>query len=147
MITQHAALLFTSYAAFFLAVVTGVVFLLQENRLKRKDPRVLEAKGLPLELLDRINWWAVLAGFVLYTIGTIDGLFLARENWGSFWSGDPKEVWTFVTLAAYAGVLGLRLTVGLRGRRVIFMSVMSFLLVIFTCVGVNHLLGSRHNFF
>ena len=147
MIKLHALLLFSSYGAFFLAVVTGLAFLFQEGRLKRKDPRVLMTSAVPLEMLDQANRWAVVVGFALFFLGTVDGLFLARENWGSFLSWDPKEVWTLLTLAAYAGVLGLRLTAGLRGRRVIFMSVMSFLLVIFTFVGVNYFMGGRHVFF
>ena len=146
MIALHAAVLFASYIAFFLAVVTGVLFLVQERWLKRKDPRVLQAV-LPLDLLDRVNWWSVLVGFSLFSFGMIQGLFLARARWGTFWNGDPKEVWSLATLAAYAAVLGFRVSVGLRGRRIVFMSVVSFLLVLFTFVGVNYFVGGRHIFF
>ena len=146
MIVLHAAVLFCSYAAFFVAVVTGVIFLVQERRLKRKDPRVLQAV-LPLEVLDGLNLWSVLVGFSLFTSGMIQGFFLARTQWGTFWNGDPKEVWSLLTLGAYAMVLGLRLKPGLRGRRIVLMSVMSFLLVMFTFVGVNFLIGGRHVFF
>ena len=146
MIVLHAAVLFCSYAAFFVAVVTGVIFLVQERRLKRKDPRVLQAV-LPLEVLDGLNLWSVLVGFSLFTSGMIQGFFLARTQWGTFWNGDPKEVWSLLTLGAYALVLGLRLKPGLRGRRIVLMSVMSFLLVMFTFVGVNFLIGGRHVFF
>lgn len=147
MIALHAVVAFASYGAFFIAVVTGVAFLIQERRLKKKDPTILQGATLPLEVLDRVNWWAVLIGFGLFGFGMVNGLFLAKENWGSFWSGDPKEIFSLLTLAAYAAVLGLRLTVGLKGRRVVWMSVMSFLLVVFTFVGVNYLIGGRHVFF
>ncbi|MBI3616235.1 MAG: cytochrome c biogenesis protein CcsA [Candidatus Omnitrophica bacterium] len=146
MIALHAAVLFASYAAFFVAVVTGVLFLVQERRLKRKDPRVLQAV-LPLELLDRVNLWSVLVGFALFSFGMIQGFLLARTRWGAFWTGDPKEVWSLATLAAYAAVLGFRASVGLRGRRIVFLSVVSFLLVLFTFVGVNYFIGGRHVFF
>lgn len=146
MIQLHAAVLFASYVAFFLAVVTGVLFLVQERWLKRKDPRVLRTI-LPLEVLDRVNLGSVVIGFSLFAFGMIQGLFLARTEWGLFWNGDPKEVWSLLTLGAYAGVLGLRVKPGLRGRRVVLMSVVSFLLVLFTFVGVNFLSGGRHVFF
>ena len=146
MIALHAAVLFASYAAFFLAVVTGVLFLVQERWLKRKDPRVLRMV-LPLDLLDRVNLWAVLVGFALFSLGMVQGLLLARSRWGTFWNGDPKEVWSLATLLAYAAVLGFRISVGLRGRRIVFLSVVSFLLVLFTFVGVNYLVGGRHVFF
>lgn len=146
MIALHAAVLFASYAAFFLAVVTGVLFLVQERWLRRKDPRILSA-GIPLELLDRLNLWAVGMGLALFGAGMAQGLFLARRTWGSFLSGDPKEIWSGLTLAAYALVLGLRVTARLRGRRLVWMSVASFALVIVTFVGVNLFIGGRHVFF
>lgn len=147
MIGLHAGVIFTSYLAFFLAVVSGLAFLVQERRLKRKDPRFLASSTLPLELLDRINLCAVVAGFLLFTAGMVGGYFLARKEWGAFFNGDPKEMSSLFTWIAYAAVLALRLSVGLRGRRVVFMSVLSFGMVLFTLVGVNYWLGGRHVFF
>ncbi len=147
MVTFHALAIFSSYAAFFLAVVTGLLFLAQEGQLKRKDPKILEAAALPLEMLDQVNLWAVVIGFLLLSAGMVPGVVLARSNWGAYFNGDPKEIWSLLTWAAYAGVLGLRLKGGLRGHRVILLSVMAFLLVLFTFVGVNTLLGGRHVFF
>ena len=147
MVALHAWVTFASYAAFFAAVVTGIAFLVQERRLKRKDPGLLAAASAPLELLERINRWAVIIGFCLFSVGMVHAFFLARSSWGAFWSWDPKETSSVATWGAYALVLWLRLTVGLRGRRVVLMSVMSFLLVMFTFVGVNYFLGGRHVFF
>ncbi len=146
MIVWHIGIIFLSFTAFFVAVVTGLLFLMQEGWLKRKDPRVLRCDMVPLEVLDRVNLWAVVIGFSLFSIGMIQALFLARAQWGSFWNADPMEVFSLITWGAYAFVLLLRLTAGLRGRRVVFMSVMSFLLVMFTCVGVNFI-TTRHVFF
>jgi len=147
MIALHAAVILSGYLFFFVAVVTGVAFLIEEGRIKAKDPFVFHSFALPLELLDRMNLIAVVVGFILFSLGMVPGLLLARKTWGAFWTGDPKEVWSFLTLGAYTAVLILRLTVGLKGRRVVFLSVMSFLLVIFTFAGVNFLIGSRHAFF
>ena len=138
MIPLHVAALFASYAAFFGAVVTGVAFLLQERRIKRKDPAVLRGGGVPLELLDRTNLVCVVAGFLLFSFGMLEGNWLSRKEWGAYFTGDPRELFSLVTWAFYGWVLWLRLTVGLRGRRVIFLSVMSFLLVVFTFHLISH---------
>lgn len=137
MIPLHVAVLFASYLAFFAAVVTGLGFLAQERRIKRKDPAVLMGGGVPLELLDRVNLWCVVAGFALYTFGAAQGYLLARGEWSA---GSPPDLkaWTGVIWAAYACVLWLRLTAGLRGRRVILLSVMAFLLVVFTTHLIIH---------
>ena len=146
MIWLHAGILFASYAAFGVAVVTGICFLIQDRWLKRKNPRVLKSP-VPLEWLDRVNLWAVVVGSTLFVVGMGMGVWLARNQWGSFWNGDPKEVWSGLTLLAYAGILGLRWSAALRGRKVVWLSVISFLLVLFTFVGVNYLGSSRHLFF
>ena len=147
MLLSHAFIIFASYAAFALALLTGVLFLAQESRLKRKDPTLLSSGGLPLELLDRINLYAVVAGFSLFSVGMIMGSRLARLEWGSYFNADPKELWSLVTWAAYAAVLALRFTrMASRGRRVVFLSVMSFALLAFTFFGVNYLTGTRHAF-
>ena len=146
MLFSHAFIIFASYAAFALALLTGVLFLAQESRLKRKDPTLLASGAVPLELLDRINLYAVVAGFTLFSAGMITGSWLARLEWGAYFNADPKELWSLITWGAYAAVLGLRLTCGLRGRRVVFLSVMSFALLAFTFFGVNYLIGTRHPF-
>lgn len=143
----HAVLIAVSYAAFFAAVVTGMAFLVQERRLKLKDPRVLRSEAVSLEMLDWMNRWAVIVGFAFFSVVIVQGHLLARRSWAHFRFGDPTEIWSALTWCAYAVVLALRLQAGLRGRRVVFMSVMSFLVAIFTVVGVSHLLGGRHLLF
>lgn len=143
----HATVLLASYLAFSLAVFSGVAFLVQERRLKRKDPALLRAPTLPLEVLDRLNWLGVVVGFILFSFGMIQGYLLARREWGAYFTGDPIEIWAELTWAAYAAVLALRLTVGLKGRRVVWLSVASFGLVLFTVVGVQFFIGTRHMIF
>ncbi|MBI3333455.1 MAG: cytochrome c biogenesis protein CcsA [Candidatus Omnitrophica bacterium] len=147
MIGLHLVLIFFSYAAFAVAVATGVSFLLKERWLKRKDPRVLRSGTIPLELLDEVNRWAVVVGFAFFSALLIQGHLLARRSWQAFRIGDSTEIWSGITWAAYALVLALRIRMGLRGRRVVFMSVMSFGVAVTTLVGVSRLVGGRHLFF
>ena len=147
MITIHAALLFLSYAAFFVALISGIAFLNQEQRLKHKDPRLMRGGLLSLEAWDKINWTSVVAGFALFSVGIIQSLALAHREWGSFFNADPIELCALGTWAAYAIVLVLRLKVGLKGRRVVFLSVMAFGLVLFTLVGLSYMSGTRHTLF
>ncbi len=147
MITLHAAILFLSYAAFFVALISGIAFLKQEQRLKHKDPKLVGARILPLEAWDRINWTSVVAGFILYSIGMVQSLGLAHKEWGAFFNADPVELCALGTWVSYAAVLVLRLKVGLKGRRVIFLSVMSFGLVLFTLFALSYMSGTRHTLF
>lgn len=143
-VITHILFAFVSYIAFLTAFVSGVVYLIEERHLKRKDPAILQDKSPSLEVLDKINYWAIAIGFTFFTVGIVYGLFLAKPIWGRSWNWDPKEVWTVATWGVYAFLLWVRATSTLRGRRLMLLSTLGFLFILFTFLGVNYILGGRH---
>lgn len=138
----HTGLALASYAAFLLACVSAMAYLWQEHRLKTKDPRLVWQRSSSLEALDRLNYWSVVTGFLLFTCGIALGLRLATQAWPAIW--DTKLLGAVIAWLLYATLVYLRATSTLRGRRVALLSVLGFLLVIFLFVGINFLLPSRH---
>jgi len=105
-------------------------------------------KRLPaLELLDNIGYACIVVGFSLLTIGLITGFVYAKSLWGSFWSWDPKEVWSGIAWLIYAALLHGRLALGWRGRKTAIMSIIGFGILLFTFLGVNLLLTGHHGEF
>ncbi len=141
----HTGLALASYAAFLLACVSAVVYLWQERKLKRKDPRLIQQSAPSLEALDRLNYMAVVVGFVFFTVGVGLGLRLAIGAWDRVW--DAKLLSAGTTWVLYAVLVYVRATSTLRGRRVALLSVLGFLLVVFFFVGVTFVLPSRHAYF
>ena len=144
-IRVHTGLALASYAAFLLACVSAVAYLLQERKLKAKDPRLVQQLAPSLEALDRLNYMAVVVGFVLFTAGAGLGLRLAIRTWDGLW--DVKLLSAGATWVLYAVLVWVRATSTLRGRRVALLSVLGFLLVVSLFVGVNFVLPSRHAYF
>jgi cytochrome c-type biogenesis protein CcsB len=141
----HGILCFTGEAVFTLAFAAGVLYLVQEARIKTKRPGDL-SRWLPsLEMLDDINYKALSLGFPLLTAGIITGSFWADHAWGSYWSWDPKETWSLITWFIYAALLHQRINVGWRGRKAAIMAIIGFVCVAFTLVGVN-LLSGLHSY-
>lgn len=140
----HIGLALAGDAAFLAAGASGAVYLYQERQLKAKNPAFLRRGSSSLETLDRMNLAALWIGFVLFTLGVLDGAWLARGRLG--WT-DPKTVFTLATWGVYAVLLGVRTTALSRGPKIAAMSVLGVLLVGFTFIGVNTLLQSRHAFF
>ena len=140
----HIGFALSGYAAFLIAGASGVAYLYQERQLKRKNPAFLRRPVSSLETLDRVNLWALWSGFLLLTLGALDGLQLAR---GRMVLTDPKALWTLATWSAYAGLLAVRTTAFSRGPKVAALSVLCLMLVGFTFVGVNALLRTQHPFF
>lgn len=99
-----------------------------------------------LERLDLISYRAIALGFLFLTLVMVTGAIWAEQAWGRYWAWDPKETWSFITWIIYAIYLHLRLTKGWSGKRAAIFSVIGFICVLFTYIGVNTLLPSIHSY-
>ncbi|MCK5426540.1 MAG: c-type cytochrome biogenesis protein CcsB [Thermodesulfovibrionia bacterium] len=142
----HTTLAFIGDAAFALAAGVGVMYLIQERNVKSKHPSALFKRLPSLQILDEINYRLISLGFPLLTLAIITGVIWANTAWGTYWRWDPKEVWSLITWLVYALVLHLRLTIGWRGKKAAGLSILGFILVIFTFFGVTLFLKGLHTF-
>lgn len=142
----HIAFSFLGNAAFALAFGAGVMYLLQNRMLKSKRFTGLYQLLPSLDTLDKVNYTCLSIGFPLMTLGIISGAFWANIAWGTYWSWDPKETWALITWFLYAALLHGRLSVGWRGRTAALFSIVAFLFLLFTFLGVSLLLGGYHTF-
>ena len=144
MLLVHMGCSLLSYAAFLVAFISGMLFLVQERQLKRKTMGLLFHRLPSLDVLDRVNFLSVGAGFWLLSVGTLCG-FLGEEAWfGRWWTGDPKEYLTVGLWLSYLALWLMRLRSTLRGRRVALLSILGFSLAVFTFIGASRLLPSGH---
>jgi cytochrome c-type biogenesis protein CcsB len=109
--------------------------------------KVLSALSLKPNMLDDIAYKSIAAGFPLFTIGgVIMGAIWANSAWGTYWSWDPKETWSLITWFIYAVYLHARFVAGWRGKKVAILSLLGFVAVIFTYLGVNLFLSGLHSY-
>ncbi len=146
-LAAHIVFIFLGNAAFALACGVGILYLLQENAIKKKRRGFFFSRLPSLDLLDTIGYACIVVGFSMVTIGLITGVIYAKAIWGRFWSWDPKEVWSAITWLFYAALLHERLAVGWRGRRAAIMAMIGFGVLLFTFFGVNFLLQGHHGTF
>lgn len=144
LLQAHIACSLLSYAAFLVACVSGGMFLLQERQLKRKTIGVLFHRLPSLDVLDRTNFFAIAIGFTLLSVGTVCGFVGAGKLLGRWWNGDPKEFLTVLLWSAYLLLWLIRLRAAVRGRRIAWLSLLGFSLVLITSLGVGWLIHSGH---
>lgn len=142
----HTLLAFLGNAAFAVAFGIGIMYLLQEHYLKSKHTHGLFKRLPSIQVLDEMNYKLITLGFPLLTLAIITGALWAESAWGSYWRWDPKETWSLITWLIYALILHIRLTAGWRGKRAAILSIIGFLIVLFTFIGVNLTLKSLHSF-
>ncbi len=139
----HVITCFLGYAAFAVSCGVSVMYLIKARaRDKGKDIAFLP----DLRALDEINYKSVGVGFPLLTLGIITGAVWANYAWGSYWSWDPKETWSLITWLIYAAFLHARFARGWRGKETAILSIIGFVAVLFTYLGVNLLIVGLHSY-
>ena len=124
----HIALLLAAYTALLLSLLASALYLLQERRLKTKQPAL---RGLPpLETSDNIARRALLLGLPCMTAGLLIGTAIAELTVGPAYFLDPKVLLSFAMWLAYVAMIHIRQHSGLRGRRAIYLSAFVFLVVL-----------------
>ena len=141
----HLMLVFAGLAGFVLSGAVGVVYLWVRARLKRKQLAGLQR--LPsLEVLDRIQFRGMLFGFVFLTLGVgVGGMWAAATPIDAS-ALDPKVVSTLLIWLWYGLALQLRLVLGRRGRWTALFSIVGFVGLAFSLVGVNFLMTGFHTY-
>jgi ABC-type transport system involved in cytochrome c biogenesis permease subunit len=126
-------------------VLYAVLRLVARRRLGEAIQPILN--GMDPEDLDEISYRAIAIGYPVFTLGAlIFAMIWASEAWGRFWGWDPKEVWALITWLFYAAYLHLRLSRGWQGKPSSWMSVIGFLVVMFTLIGVNLVIAGLHSY-
>lgn len=97
--------------------------------------------------LDEISYRAIAIGYPIFALGgLVFASIWAHQAWGRFWGWDPKETWALIVFLFYTFYLHLRLSRGWQGLKSAWLSVIGFLVVMFTLVGVNLLIAGLHSY-
>lgn len=144
---SHVVTCFFGYAAFAVACGISIMYLVRTHYEDRGMGDIGILQILPSsDLLDELAYKAVVIGFPFLTIGIITGAAWANYAWGSYWSWDPKETWSLITWFVYAAFLHARFAAGWKGKRTAVLSIIGFLFVLFTYLGVSYLLSGLHSY-
>jgi len=124
-LVAHIVALMLAYAALCFSLLSSVLYLVQEQRLKSK-PRAGKSPLNwlpPLDTLERIAHATLEFGFPCMTVGLVIGSVLAQETAaGAAYFADPKVIASFAMWLVYVVLLLIRRGAGLRGRKAAYVS-------------------------
>lgn len=144
---MHIGTLFLSMALLAMAFGAGMAFMYLDRKIKAKEKLEGFRKEMPsLETFDKVNHWAIVAGFPLYTFGLVSGFIWGRQTWGKVFTWDPKEIIAVFIWFAFAFLFHQRLIYGWKGRKPARLAIWVFLFTLVSMVGVNFLLPTHHSF-
>jgi HemX protein len=142
----HVGLALLGYAALAVAWAAAVMYLLQWRQLKGKRFGAVFRFFPPLDTLDRIGRWALIAGLPMLSAALLLG-WAWTERFGHPMSpANPKVVWGVLSWLAFAAALGARAGGGRTAWRAALATVLGFALVVISYlllrVGTAHPGGS-----
>jgi ABC-type transport system involved in cytochrome c biogenesis permease subunit len=130
----HVSVTLLGEAFFAVAFITSLLYLTADSEEKK-------------EKMDSASYRYVMVGFPLFTLGgLVFGMVWAYKAWGTYWSWDPKEVWSLITWLVFALYLHTRIVMGWKGKRSAVITIVGFLAALFTYFGVNYLLSGLHSY-
>jgi len=143
---MHVVAVLLGFCGFAVAAASGVLYLLQEKRLKAKRSMGLSTRLPSLETLDRLNFHALVFGFVLLTAGLGIGIAAAvvTRELGRTWWTDPKVILSCVVWGFNGAVVACRGVRSLSGRPIARLTVLGFALVLLVLVAADRLVPGVH---
>jgi len=141
----HTSLAVLGDSAFAFACIISIMYLIQERQLKSKHLGAIFHRLPSLDIMDTLGYKALTLGWPLFTLGMLTGSIWANSAWGTYWSWDPKETWSLITWVIYLALLHLR-TIGWRGRKMAFLSILGFAFVLISFFVVSRVQVGKHSF-
>jgi cytochrome c-type biogenesis protein CcsB len=140
----HISMAFLGDAALALAAAVGVLYLILERKMKRKDFGGIFGRTPSLEALDALSFNLVRFGFVLLTLAILTGTLWAGQLWSAYFSWEPRQASAMVVWALFAGLILSRWVAGWRGRRAAVITLVGFGLMLGSFVLLRVLELGRH---
>lgn len=130
----HLVFVSIGMAIFIVAFGTGLLYLVREERLKRKKMGGFLERLPSLEEMDLMYYRLLYTGFVFYSIGIVTGGGWSKSVSGYYLSGDFKQILSLAIWVFFALFLNLRKTQGWIGKRGILVSSAGFIaaMILFT---------------
>lgn len=141
----HTSFAVLGDSAFAFAFIVSIMYLIQERQLKAKHLGAIFHRLPSLDIMDTLAYKALTFGWPLFTLGMITGSILAESAWGTYWNWSPKETWSLITWVMYLALLHLR-TIGWRGRKMAFLSIIGFVFVLISFLVVSRIDAGKHSF-
>ena len=124
-----------------LAAACAGAYLAKEGRPGRLE------RFPPAEKLDLYAHQLLLVAFLFLGVMIAAGSLWAHQSWGRYWAWDPIETSALATWVAYGVILHLRVLHGWSGRRMAWLTLVAFALMVVTLYVVVLVTPTIHDFY
>jgi ABC-type uncharacterized transport system permease subunit len=127
----HTSFSMVACGAFALACIAGVMYLIQEQQLKTRNPSSIFFRLPPITALSIANSRLLWLGFMLFTIGLTTGFLIGeRIDW-------MQATWSMAVWCVYGGILIARVRHAVAAKWIATLSIVAFSLLLSTFWGIR----------
>jgi len=144
---SHVFTALLGYAGFTISAVYGFLYLILYKDIKLNKFGLIFNRLPNLEVLERLSYISAVIGFILLTIAMTIGVIWLPKAFPDFSYTDPKLISSFVVWMLY-GIGILSKSFGKwRGKKVVVLSIIGFVMAIASTMLSNFLATSFHSFY
>jgi ABC-type uncharacterized transport system permease subunit len=140
----HILTAFFGYACFALSFIAASFYLFLDQALKRKFAGPIYRELPPLEELERFIFRTIFWGLLLLGGAIVTGALWSKSEFNSFFLKEPKSLASLLTWAVYLAIMYSHTVLAIKGRRIVRMSLLAFVLVLFTFLGTGLFQNGLH---
>nr|YP_010760299.1 cytochrome c heme attachment protein [Cuscuta pacifica]WEY30297.1 cytochrome c heme attachment protein [Cuscuta pacifica] len=144
---MHVSMMIMGYAGLLCGSLLSIAFLII---IFRKNPKFFSLNNYyKIQFSQELDFWSyriISLGFIFLTIGLVSGAVWANETWGSYWSWDPKETWSFITWLVFTIYLHIRRNKDFEGTKSASVASTGFFIIWICYFGVNLLGLGLHSY-
>lgn len=144
---SHVLSALIGYSGITISAVYGFLYLTLYKDLKYNKFGLVFNRLPSLEVLERLSFYSAVFGFSLLTIAITIGIIWLPKAFPNFAYTDPKLVGTFLVWLLYGIGIISKISGKVRGRKLILLSIVGFVIAIFSTMLSNFLARSFHSFY
>ncbi len=135
------------YSAITISAVYGFLYLILYKEIKLNKFGLVFNRLPSLEVLELLSFYSAVIGFILLTIAIIIGIIWLPKAFPDFSYIDPKLIGTSIVWILYGTGITSKLFGKWRGKKVVTLSIIGFIIAIASTMLTNFLAQSFHSFY
>jgi ABC-type uncharacterized transport system permease subunit len=144
---SHVFTALLGYAGFTISAVYGFLYLILYKDIKLSRFGLVFNKLPSLEVLEKLSFYSAIIGFVLLTIAMTIGVIWLPKAFPDFSFSDPKLISSFLVWLLYSLGISSKVLGKWRGKKVVVLSIIGFVMAIMSTMISNFLAKSFHSFY
>jgi len=142
----HVISALLGHTSLIMSAIYGILFIILYNKIKQHNYGTIFNKLPNLELLEKMSFMSLLIGYIILSFSILIGAIWLPIAFPDFKHYDPKLISTIFIWIVYSSGIAAKIFFKWYGKKVIYLSLVGFIVLIFSMLVPIIFKTSFHNF-